>query len=74
VAKHSGANRCEVRLHGVNPLVLEVWDDGHGGADENNGSGLVGISRRVAAFDGTATIDSPLGGPTLLRVELPAGS
>lgn len=74
VAKHSGANRCEVRLTGVNPLVIEVWDDGHGGADEAAGTGLVGIQRRVAAFDGTASVDSPAGGPTLLRVELPCGS
>jgi signal transduction histidine kinase len=74
VAKHSGANRCEVRLKGVDPLVIEVWDDGLGGADETAGTGLVGIRRRVAAFDGTASIDSPPGGPTVLRVELPCGS
>jgi signal transduction histidine kinase len=74
VAKHSGANRCEVRLTGVDPLVIEVWDDGHGGADESNGTGLLGIARRVAAFDGSTSIDSPLGGPTVLRVELPCGS
>lgn len=74
VAKHSGANRCEVRLTGADPLVIEVWDDGHGGADESNGTGLLGIQRRVAAFDGTASITSPDGGPTVLRVELPCGS
>jgi hypothetical protein len=74
VAKHSGATRCEVRLSCAERLVLEVWDDGHGGADEEGGTGLLGIRRRVAAFDGTATIDSPDGGPTVLRVELPCGS
>jgi signal transduction histidine kinase len=74
VAKHSGATSCEVRLHGANGLSLEVWDNGHGGADDKNGTGLVGIRRRVAAFDGTASIDSPVGGPTVLRVELPYGS
>jgi signal transduction histidine kinase len=63
-----------VRLKGVDPLVIEVWDDGHGGADETAGTGLVGIQRRVAAFDGTASINSPAGGPTMLRVELPCGS
>lgn len=73
VAKHSGANRCEVRLTGPDPLVLEVWDDGHGGADEAGGTGLLGIQRRVAAFDGKASIISPDGGPTLLKVELPCG-
>jgi signal transduction histidine kinase len=74
VAKHSGATRCEVRMSCTDLLVLEVWDDGHGGADEAGGTGLAGIRRRVAAFDGTATIDSPDGGPTVLRVELPCGS
>ena len=74
VAKHSGADRCEVRLTGVDPLVLEVWDDGHGGADEEGGTGLVGIRRRVSAFDGVTSVDSPAGGPTVVRVELPCGS
>jgi signal transduction histidine kinase len=74
VAKHSGATRCEVRMTGADPLVIEVWDDGHGGADESNGTGLLGIQRRVAAFDGVASIQSPEGGPTVLRVELPCGS
>lgn len=74
VAKHSGANRCEVRLTGADPLVIEVWDDGHGGADEADGTGLAGIRRRVAAFDGVTSVESPSGGPTLLRVELPCGS
>ncbi|GAB1509598.1 sensor histidine kinase [Actinophytocola sp. KF-1] len=74
VAKHSGATRCEVRLSATDHLVLEVWDDGHGGADEEHGTGLSGIRRRVAAFDGTTTLDSPAGGPTTLRVTLPLGS
>jgi signal transduction histidine kinase len=74
VAKHSGADHCEVRLTGGDPLVIEVRDDGHGGADETGGTGLAGIRRRVAAFDGTTSIDSPPGGPTFLRVELPCGS
>jgi signal transduction histidine kinase len=74
VAKHSGADRCEVSLGGADPLVIEVRDDGLGGADEDNGTGLTGIRRRVAAFDGTTSITSPAGGPTVLRVELPYGS
>ncbi|MFC4858613.1 sensor histidine kinase [Actinophytocola glycyrrhizae] len=74
VVKHSGATRCEVRLSGTDHLVLAVWDDGHGGADEERGTGLVGIRRRVAAFDGTMTLDSPVGGPTTLRVTLPRGA
>lgn len=77
VAKHSGAESCAVHLSMVDSperLVIEVHDDGHGGADESGGTGLAGIRRRVAAFDGATTIDSPDGGPTVLRVELPSGS
>jgi signal transduction histidine kinase len=77
VAKHSGAEQCEVRLTCTDrpeTLVIEVHDDGHGGAEEADGTGLLGIRRRVAAFDGATTIDSPNGGPTVLRVELPCGS
>jgi signal transduction histidine kinase len=73
--KHSGADRITVSLRdegGV--LVVEVTDDGHGGADDALGTGLLGIRRRVAAFDGKTMIDSPLGGPTVLRVDIPAGS
>jgi signal transduction histidine kinase len=74
IAKHSGATRASVVLSREDKLVIEVRDDGHGGADENSGTGLAGIRRRVAALDGTAAITSPAGGPTLLRVELPCGS
>jgi signal transduction histidine kinase len=76
VAKHSGADQAEVRLsmRGADVLVIEVIDDGHGGADEGGGSGLLGIRRRVAAFDGVFSLTSPAGGPTSLRVELPCGS
>ncbi len=72
--KHSGADRITVGLReedGV--LVVEIADDGHGGADQAHGSGLLGIQRRVAAFDGTTAIDSPAGGPTVVRVRIPAG-
>ena len=55
-------------------LELEIRDDGRGGADESRGSGLAGIRRRAEAFDGTLTLTSPPGGPTVLRVELPCGS
>jgi signal transduction histidine kinase len=76
VAKHSGAQRTEVRLstRGDETLVIEVVDDGHGGADEAAGGGLLGIRRRIAALDGHTELASPPGGPTLLRAELPCGS
>ncbi|MFG3497217.1 sensor histidine kinase [Streptomyces sp. NPDC047928] len=75
IRKHSGASRASVRFtRGGGLLVVTVVDDGHGGADERGGSGLLGIRRRVAALDGTASLTSPVGGPTKLKVELPCGS
>lgn len=77
VAKHSHARRATVRLalQGDDPgsrLVLEVEDDGVGGADPARGSGLVGLRQRLAGLDGTLQVVSPGGGPTLVTVVLPA--
>lgn len=75
VAKHSGASHATVTVRrSGDRLVLRVDDDGHGGADESRGSGLVGIRRRVEAYDGSLSLTSPAGGPTTMRVELPCGS
>ena len=52
-------------------LVLQVGDDGTGGADPARGSGLAGLAQRVAVVDGRLAIVSPPGGPTLITVELP---
>ncbi|MFJ9004991.1 sensor histidine kinase [Streptomyces canus] len=72
VAKHSGAGRAEVRgRHSRGRLLLEVRDDGRGGADASAGSGLTGLADRVSVLDGTLSLSSPTGGPTLLRVEFP---
>jgi signal transduction histidine kinase len=72
--KHAGATRIEVRLlRNDRVLVVEVADDGRGGADPS-GSGLTGLRRRVEALDGTLTIDSPSGGGTTLHAELPCVS
>ncbi|WP_089016859.1 sensor histidine kinase [Micromonospora coriariae] len=72
VARHAGANRAEVRLTRTGgELVVEVSDDGRGGADPARGSGLTGLADRVAAADGRLLLSSPPGGPTLVRVELP---
>jgi signal transduction histidine kinase len=74
VAKHSGATRARVRLrHADGRLVMTVGDDGSGGADPGAGAGtgLRGIERRLAAFDGTLTVTSPPGGPTVVTMELP---
>jgi signal transduction histidine kinase len=52
-------------------LSIHVSDDGHGGARIGGGTGLRGIERRLSAFDGTLTVDSPPGGPTTVRMQVP---
>jgi signal transduction histidine kinase len=52
-------------------LVAIVSDNGVGGAGPRSGGGLAGIERRLAAFDGTAAVTSPVGGPTMVTMELP---
>jgi len=71
VAKHSAATRCEirVRLEGGR-LVVEVEDDGNGGAVLVPDGGLAGLADRVEALDGTLVVTSPSGGPTVVRAEL----
>jgi signal transduction histidine kinase len=72
VARHSDATWAFVRLWREEAkLHLLVRDDGHGGADPARGTGLRGIERRLAAFDGRLTVTSPPGGPTELFAELP---
>jgi signal transduction histidine kinase len=73
-AKHSGATTCALTL-GAGPglVFISVRDDGRGGADPD-GTGLDGLRRRVEALDGTLTLDSPGGGPTILRAEFPCAS
>ncbi|MFH8793257.1 sensor histidine kinase [Streptomyces sp. NPDC017941] len=69
--KHSGAGLVTVRADRTGTLLrLCVEDDGRGGADPC-GSGLLGLTRRVAALDGTLTVASPAGGPTVITAELP---
>lgn len=72
ITKHSGASRAHVVVgeHG-GEVGIEVTDDGQGGADEQQGSGLSGIRQRVAAFEGRTRIISPPGGPTTIEVKLP---
>jgi signal transduction histidine kinase len=73
--KHSSAKAVTVDLRydrGV--LTVAVMDDGAGGADPARGSGLRGIGRRLAAFDGTLAVVSPTGGPTTVTMVLPCGS
>ncbi|WP_443063321.1 sensor histidine kinase [Streptomyces sp. NBC_00445] len=75
IAKHSQADNATVTVRSRGGLLrLTVTDDGRGGADEEGGSGLTGIRRRIAALDGTLAVTSPPGGPTTLEVELPCGT
>ena len=72
VAKHSGAGAAEVDLrHSSGSLRITVSDDGAGGADPSRGTGLQGVARRVAAFDGVLVVSSPAGGPTVINLEVP---
>jgi signal transduction histidine kinase len=72
VAKHSRATRASVRGRLMDDvLVVEVHDDGVGGADPAAGGGLTGLADRIAVVDGRLLLSSPPGGPTLLRIELP---
>ncbi|WP_330325669.1 sensor histidine kinase [Streptomyces pseudovenezuelae] len=74
IAKHSRASRATVTVRAHGPrILLRITDDGLGGADERGGSGLTGIRHRVAAHDGTLTLTSPPGGPTVVEVDLPCG-
>ncbi|MEV0426826.1 histidine kinase [Micromonospora sp. NPDC049836] len=72
VTKHSAASRAWITVrYADGRLTLVVGDDGRGGADPAAGSGLAGVGRRLAAFDGTMTVTSPVGGPTVVTMELP---
>jgi signal transduction histidine kinase len=72
IGKHSGADHAWITLsHEQGLLRAVVGDDGHGGADTAHGTGLLGVMRRLAAFDGTMSLSSPTGGPTLVTLEVP---
>jgi signal transduction histidine kinase len=74
IAKHSGATETKVWVRRLQDrLVIEVGDNGSGGADAKSGTGLGGLAERIAALDGTLTIDSPPSGPTRVRAEIPIG-
>jgi len=71
-AKHSSASTITIRATGrEDALLLQVSDDGVGGADPARGSGLAGLGQRAAVVDGRLDITSPPGGPTRITVELP---
>lgn len=72
VTKYASATRASVRVRGIeDQLNIEIDDDGIGGADPRTGSGLRGLADRLAALDGTISVDSPSGGGTRIWARIP---
>ncbi|NGN70041.1 sensor histidine kinase [Streptomyces sp. A7024] len=72
VSKHSRATSAWVDVWRTpDRLLLQIRDDGHGGANLASGSGLAGLAERLGSVDGLLVIDSPAGGPTTVTAELP---
>ena len=72
VARHAEARQAWIDIrHSDGMLRLGVTDDGRGGADPARGTGLSGIERRLASFDGVLAVSSPPGGPTAMTMEVP---
>ncbi len=70
--KHAGASNAWISItHEEGLLRTVVGDDGRGGAEPGSGTGMLGVMRRLAAFDGTMSVSSPAGGPTLITLEVP---
>jgi signal transduction histidine kinase len=70
--KHASARSVTIRIeHYDGALRITVVDDGIGGADPRNGSGLAGLERRLGTFDGVLAVSSPPGGPTIVAIEVP---
>jgi signal transduction histidine kinase len=73
--KHSGARDARICVaHADGMLRIAVTDFGMGGADPALGSGLAGVEKRLATFDGIVAVSSPPGGPTMIVVEVPCAS
>ncbi|HEY6294951.1 MAG TPA: sensor domain-containing protein, partial [Streptosporangiaceae bacterium] len=75
VAKHSRASHAKVVVEGhgyPGTLTVMVSDDGIGGADPNS-PGLAGLADRVSGVDGRLSVESPVGGPTIIAAVLPCG-
>jgi signal transduction histidine kinase len=71
-ARHAAATRIAVDVgREGNAVVIEVRDDGSGGAIATTGSGLAGLGERVAALAGVLVVDSPAGGPTVVKAVIP---
>lgn len=77
-AKHSGAAVVWLDIHysraAGGMLRVAVTDNGRGGASLEGGTGMRGIERRLGALDGILAVSSPVGGPTMVTMEIPCGS
>jgi signal transduction histidine kinase len=72
VTKHADAHHAWIDIrYAQGMLAICVTDDGRGDADPGRGTGLRGIERRLAAFDGVLALSSPPGGPTVIQLEIP---
>ncbi|MGP2436630.1 sensor histidine kinase [Streptomyces sp. JW3] len=72
VSKHSAARSAAVEVwRSETRLLIQVWDDGRGGARLDGGTGMKGLADRLGAVDGLFVVDSPEGGPTKVTAELP---
>ncbi|MFD0117961.1 sensor histidine kinase [Streptomyces sp. NPDC058320] len=72
VSKHSGARSASVDVwRSADRLLIQVRDDGLGGASLDKGTGMSGLADRLGAVDGLFVVDSPEGGPTTVTAELP---
>ncbi len=72
ITKHAEATKVRILVgHVDGELLVEIYDDGRGGAKAAPGSGLDGVRRRLAAFDGTLAMVSPVGGPTVVTLKIP---
>jgi signal transduction histidine kinase len=75
IVKHSEAARATVAVRSAgNSVIVEVTDDGIGGAHPATGGGLAGLEERLRGVDGHLSVSSPQGGPTVIRAELPCAS
>ncbi|MEU5599123.1 sensor domain-containing protein [Streptomyces sp. NPDC020298] len=72
ISKHSRARSASVEVwRSEDRLLIQVWDDGRGGARLDGGTGMRGLAERLGAVDGLFVVDSPTGGPTTVTAELP---
>ncbi|MGW0788209.1 sensor histidine kinase [Streptomyces sp. NPDC002911] len=72
ISKHARATRASVDVwRAADRLMLQVTDDGRGGARLDGGTGMSGLAERLGAVDGVLVVDSPAGGPTTITAELP---